>query len=347
MGPSPRPELIALAPAAHGGSTDPTVLDFSTGISPLAPPDELVLAIRGADFARYPHPSARPVREAVSELHQTAPDRVVVGAGSVELIWALARAFAGPGRTGLVVRPAFGEYEQALRASGAAVLHVEMVAPEFAFASDAAAALLDVAPVAVTFVCRPSNPCLVSADAGAVLALARHFPGTLFVIDEAYLPMFAGVEGVPLGPNVAVLRSMTKVFALPGVRLGYLVAAPAIAAAVQATLPPWNVSAPAQAAGVAAARLLPLHETTIRDRIGSLRESLRNDLFSSAGAPVQEGGPFVLYKVDAASELVAHLRAGGIAIRDAESFGLPGHVRIGVRDPRANRMLAACWTRAA
>jgi histidinol-phosphate/aromatic aminotransferase/cobyric acid decarboxylase-like protein len=137
---------------------------------------------------------------------------------------------------------------------------------------------------------------------------------------------------------------MTKVFALPGVRLGYLVAAAPIAGAVQATLPPWNVSAPAQAAGVAAARLLPLHGAAIREQIVALRRSLRAGLAPVAGDPVQAGGPFLLYEVAAASRLVSRLRERGIVIRHAESFGLPRHVRIGVRDQRANATLVARWT---
>ena len=110
MGPEPRPELMALPAAAHGGSTDPQVLDFSTGVSPLAPPAALLDAIAGADLTRYPHPTALPVRQALAALHDVPPEGIVAGAGSVELIWALARAFGGPGRAGLVVTPAFSEY---------------------------------------------------------------------------------------------------------------------------------------------------------------------------------------------------------------------------------------------
>jgi len=340
MGPEPRPELLTLAPAIHGGSPDPTVLDFSTGISPLPPPQELLDAVRSADLSRYPHPTALPVREAVGALHDAPPARVVVGAGSVELIWAVARAFAGQGRTGLVVTPAFGEYTQALRASGAAVVDVGMAAPDFAFPVEGIATALAARPTAVVFICRPSNPCLSSAEAEEIAALARRWPDTLFVIDEAYLPMFEAVAGIAPGGNIAVLRSLTKVFALAGVRLGYLVAAPPIAAAVQATLPPWNVSSAAQAAGVAAARLLPVHGPAIRARIASLRTSLRDEL---ARAPTGAGGPFLLYEVDDAPALVRGLRERGIAVRHAASFGLPRHLRIGVRDPRANAALVARW----
>jgi histidinol-phosphate/aromatic aminotransferase/cobyric acid decarboxylase-like protein len=343
VAPEPRPELAALVPAAHGGAQDPNVLDFSTGISPLAPPAELAAAVRSADLSRYPHPNALPVREAAGALHRVAADRVVVGSGSVELIWAVARAFGGPGRTGLIVKPAFGEYRQALLASGAAVVEVDQVAPSFEFPVARIEAMLGSAPVALAFICRPSNPCLTFAPAEVVTGLARRWPDTLFIVDEAYLPMFEGIDGVPSAPNVVALRSMTKVFALPGLRLGYLVAPARVAAAIQASLPPWNVSSPAQAAGVVAARLLPLQAAPIRDRIAALRAWLSDALSPVAGRPIQAGGPFLLYESDEAETVVRSLRDVGVAVRHGASFGLPQHIRIGVREDVDNRTLVARW----
>ena len=336
---------MALAPAVHGGATDPDVLDFSTGVSPLPPPSELLAAIRGADLSRYPHPTALPVREALAAAHHGTADGVVAGAGSVELIWALARAFAGPGRRGLVVRPAFGEYQQALAASGAGVVTVDMVGPDFDVPFATMETALALAPVALAFICRPSNPCLTSAPADALVGLARRWPGTLFVVDEAYLPMFQHVEGLAPAANVAVLRSLTKIFALPGLRLGYLLAAPPVAAAVQASLPPWNVSGPAQAAGAVAATSLPDQAEAIRSRLAVLRASLAARLQPLAGPPERAGGPFLLYRLPSAPGLVAALRARGILVRHCASFGLPQHVRIGVRDESEQETLARLWPR--
>jgi adenosylcobyric acid synthase len=332
-----------LPPAIHGGSQDPALLDFSTGVSPLRPPDEIVAAARNADLSRYPHPTALPVRDALGALCNLPASQVVVGAGSVELIWALARAFAGPDRHGLVVRPAFGEYEQALRASGATVASVEMAAPGFSFPSQQIEAALASDATAAVFVCRPSNPCLTAGPASALTALARQWPATLFVVDEAYLPMFEGIEGVPLEPNIAVLRSLTKVFALPGLRLGYLLAAPPIAAAVQAALPPWNVSSAAQAAGVVAARLMPAFLPTIRAQIAALRSSLAERLASVAGRPEQAGGPFLLYQNEDATALAGKLREQGVHVRHAASFGIPRYIRVGIRTEADHERLVLAW----
>jgi histidinol-phosphate/aromatic aminotransferase/cobyric acid decarboxylase-like protein len=343
MPPSPRAELLALRPVAHGGAAAPGQLDFSTGISPFAPPPEIVDAARAADPTRYPHPTALPFRDAVAALHEIDADRVVAGAGSVELIWALARAFAGPGRRGLVVTPAFGEYEQALRASGAEIVTVRMTAP--AFASPIAAldrALADHAP-AIVFVCRPSNPCLTAAPADELAALARRWPETLFVVDEAYQPLFEDVSSLAPTANVVVLRSMTKIFALAGLRLGYLLASRDMARAVQLALPPWNVSSVAQAAGVVTARLSPTHAGPIRARVAVLRAALAEALSLVAGHPAQSGGTFLLYDVGDAEALCGRLRERGVTVRSCASFGLPAHVRVGVRLAPDHATLARAW----
>jgi histidinol-phosphate/aromatic aminotransferase/cobyric acid decarboxylase-like protein len=344
--PEPRPEIASLRAAEHGGGAPSGVVDFSTGISPLPAPREILDAARGADLARYPHPTALPLRLAVADLHRTSPDRIVAGAGSVELIWALARAFGGPGRTGLVVTPAFAEYQQALRASGADVVTVAMTPPRFELSVEDLQRALAVAGqrAGLVFVCRPSNPCLSVVPADELAAIARRWPRTLFVVDEAYQPMFEDVPETLPAANVVLLRSMTKVFALPGLRLGYLLASPATATAVQMALPPWNVASAAQAAGIVAARLLPSCGAAIRARITMLRRSLEHALLEIAGRPERAAGPFLLWRAPSADELARRLlEGGGVMVRSCASFGLPEHIRIGVRGDDDNAALVAAW----
>jgi histidinol-phosphate/aromatic aminotransferase/cobyric acid decarboxylase-like protein len=346
MGPEPRRELIGLPPVVHGGAAPPGVLDFSTGISPLPIPDEILQAARTADLSRYAHPTALPFRAAAGEVHGISPEQIVAGAGSVELIWALARAFGGPDRAGLVVVPAFGEYEQALRASGTRVRTVSMRPPRFEAPLQALEDALSRAPgAALVFLCRPSNPCLSVAPAEAVERLARKAPGTVFVVDEAYQPLFSDVE--PLAPrdNIVVLRSVTKVFALPGLRLGYLFAPTAIARAVQASLPPWNVASSAQAAGAVAARLLPIRCEAIREEIASLRDDLARGLSAGRLSLEGAGGSFLLYRVESADQTRSRLLEDGLMVRSCSSFGLNQHVRIGVCDRRDNEKLISAWRR--
>ena len=317
------------------------MLDFSTGVSPLAPPPEILAAVREADVRRYPHPTAAPLCARLAALHDVAPSQIVAGAGSVELIWALARAYAGPGRHAVVFAPSFGEYAQALSVSGARVVEVRAGSPPFLPALDAALAALASAP-SLAFLCRPSNPGLGSLPPAALEALARAAPSTLFVVDEAYLPMFEGVEAISPRPNVAILRSLTKVFALPGLRLGYLVADAEVARVVQAALPPWNVSAPASAAGIAACGLGD-RVVAVRREIARLRGQLADRLKSPLVTLDAQGGPFLLYRVGDAAALERTLSARGLRVRNGTSFGLPAHLRIGVRPDDEQATLAAAW----
>lgn len=312
----PRREFADLAPAVHGGDAPAGVLDCSTGVSPLPPPPAVMAAWRAADVTRYPHPTAQPLREAVAARHGVAPDEVVVGAGSVELIWALARAFGGAGRRVGWVAPAFGEYAQAARASGAETMAVEV---------DVACDLL--------FVARPGNPTL------AVPSVERA-RAALVVVDEAYQPLCDGVPAAAPSERVAVLRSLTKVFALPGLRLGYLVASRTVARAVQAALPPWNVSQPAVAAGLAA---LAEPTTPVRAAVAALRARLVERLAAIGVAPVTAGGTFVVVDVGDARRFAERLLARGVRVRDCASFGLPHLVRVGVRDDADQARLVAAW----
>jgi histidinol-phosphate/aromatic aminotransferase/cobyric acid decarboxylase-like protein len=344
--PRPRPELTqldVLAPPIHGGAAPPSVLDFSTGISPFPAPAAILEAARAADLGRYPHPSAAPLCQAVAELHGVPVGQVVAGAGSVELIWALARAFGGPGRRGTVLAPAFGEYERALRACGTEVDLVRAIAPDFAWSLPGVAELVAARAPTLLFVCRPSNPCLSSVPGDFVPTLAERFPGTLIVVDEAFLPMFEGVEPVVLSANVVVLRSLTKLFALAGLRVGYLLAPAAVAAAVQACLPPWNLSAPAQAAGVVAARLVPHQAASIRAGVAALRRSLIAGLGDLDLRPLAQGGPFALFAHRGADAFCGKLAARGAQLRSLTSLGLPDVVRVGVRPDGEQKRLVEIW----
>jgi histidinol-phosphate/aromatic aminotransferase/cobyric acid decarboxylase-like protein len=319
--PEPRGELRDLRPALHGGDAPAGVLDFSTGVSPLPPPPSLLAAVRGADVTRYPHPTALPLRQAVAARLDLDPDCIVAGAGSVELIWALARAFAGPGRRVAYVAPAFAEYAQAALASGAAAVAV---------ADPTAAAVAD---CELLFVARPGNPTLHAPEVASS-------PAPLTIVDEAYQPLCESIAALPATEHRAILRSLTKVFALPGLRLGYLVASPSVARAVQAVLPPWNVSQPAIAAGIAA---LAEPVAPVRAAIAELRQRQLARLARVGVRPRAAAGSFMLIDVGDGARLTRELLARGIRVRDCASFGLPECVRLGVRGDADQERLVAAW----
>ncbi|MBZ4420311.1 histidinol-phosphate transaminase [Myxococcus sp. RHSTA-1-4] len=346
MRPLPRPELLDLPPAPHGGDAGSGLVDFSTGVCPLPPPKAVLAALRSADVTRYPHPSALPLREAAARAHGVVADAVVAGNGSAELLWALARAFVGPGRKALVLTPAFGEYAQAVRASGGRLATLVAEGPPFRWDAERLFAALGAHRPSLVFVGRPSNPCLALVPRQTLEEAARAHPETLFAVDEAYLPLHPGEEGLTPGPNVALVRSLTKVLALPGVRLGYLVASPEVARAVRAALPPWNVSSPALAAGRVALEVLPLLLPGIQAEVTRLRAS-QAALLASVGARVDaEGGTFLLVRVGDAPGFTRRMAEAGVRVRDATSLGLPHHVRLGVRPEAEHPRLRAALAHA-
>ncbi len=314
--PEPRREFAELTAAVHGGDAPPGAVDFSTGVSPLPPPPAVMAAWRGADVTRYPHPTALPLREAIAARHGVDADAVAVGAGSVELIWALGRAFGGAGRRVGWVAPAFGEYAQAGRASGAATSAVAVDEP-----------------CDLLFVARPGNPLLDTPSIDETRA-------ALVVVDEAYQPLCDGVPATAPSERVAVLRSLTKLFALPGLRLGYLVASRTVATAVRAALPPWNVSQPAAAAGLAA---LAEPVEPVRGVIADLRARMLARLAAIGVVPVVAGGTFVVVDVGDARAFAADVLLRGVRVRDCASFGLPAYVRLGVRGDDDVSHLVAAW----
>jgi histidinol-phosphate/aromatic aminotransferase/cobyric acid decarboxylase-like protein len=141
---------------------------------------------------------------------------------------------------------------------------------------------------------------------------------------------------------LAVLRSLTKLFALPGLRIGYLLADAEVARAVQAALPPWNVSSPAQAAAVAALADGAVVEQ-VRAEVGRLRRAFAERLRRAGATVLAEGGPFLLCRVGDARRVAAELRARGCVVRDCSSLGLPDCVRVGVRPEGEQRVLADAW----
>jgi histidinol-phosphate aminotransferase len=331
----PRLDLARLAPAVHGGAPahDQGVLDFSQSANPLGSSPRVVAAARAARFDRYPEREASTLRAALAARLGLPSERVVVGSGSAELFWLLALAYLHRDDSALVVGPTFAEYARAARLVGARV--VEVVSPaEDGFRPDwgAVGVAIGRERPRVVFLCNPNNPTGIYCGRPEVEALLASTPG-LLVLDEA----FVGFVGEPWdvrsllgGERLVVVRSLTKDHALAGLRLGYALAAPEVARALQWVQPPWSVNAAAQAAGLAA-----LAEDAHVARGCALAEQAKALLATELGAlgwsVLPSAANFLLAEVGDAAAWTGALRARGIYVRDCTSFGLPHHVRLAAR----------------
>jgi cobyric acid synthase CobQ len=274
------PRLHATKPSAgphleiaHGGSPPredvefSSVIDASASISPLGPPGWLRQEIERSisQLGHYPERNSLSLRRLIAKHEACSEDQVVVGNGSSELL-ALLPLVADATRW-IVAAPSYGEYR---RSAAWCDKDVELfplgVAPNFALDWSALAARLSSPSVVVLG--HPNNPTGTLLDVEAFESLRRAHPATLFVVDEAYADFCSGFRSVwnPRARNLVVLRSLTKSWAIPGLRLGHALSSTVIARALQARQSPWSVSVLAQRVG---ARIF---EDT--EFLGRLREQL-------------------------------------------------------------------------
>jgi histidinol-phosphate aminotransferase len=326
---------------AHG--LDPAaVIDFSASVNPYGPSPAVREALARLDLSRYPDPRALELTEAIAAHHGVAPARVLCGNGGSELIHLVVRVFMRGGSRAVAFAPTFGEFEQACALMNASVFPWQ-ANPERGYRwnlRNKADVLRRVTPPLV-YLCNPNNPTGVYLSEAEVRSVADGLVGGPLLLDEAYVNFVEGAwDATPLtrGGRVLLLRSMTKDYALAGLRLGYLIAEPEAVEAARRLQPEWSVSAAAQVAGLAA-----LADVEHLRRTLALVRAAKSQLVAgleALGLPVQAGAAnFVLVQVGDAGRLRLALLRRGLAVRDCASFGLPEHIRVAVRTPAENARL--------
>ena len=331
------------------------IVDFSASINPLGPSPRVWKAIADAKqlLSHYPDPDCWELRQALAKCWRIDPGHVVVGNGSTELIDAIPRAFGI--RRLLVVRPTFSEYADAVvRAGGEVTALYADPRNHYAIPIDRLCHVMatgrsEGSSFDAVVLCHPNSPTgqACSADDIARLAKAARRRGLWLIIDEAfvdYCPERSVLSHAASWPQVIVLRSMTKFYALPGLRVGYAVAARATARQLQRQLPPWSVNMMGQAAALAALTDTAHAEKSVRFMVRerSRFAALLATLPGCAIAPTYANYFFVeLPRRWRARTVVERLRREGVLIRDCSS--VPGAsrsaIRLAVRTARENDRL--------
>lgn len=315
------------------------LLDLSVNVNPYGPAPAVAAAVRNAPLHAYPDPTARPAREALARHEGCLPEAIVLGNGAADLLWTLAAVLLDRDDAALVVAPTFSEFAAAAVARRARVTEWRACsADRFAVDLDAVAAVIARARAAAVYLCSPNNPTGAAVPVAGVARLAAAFPRTTVLLDEAFLALSEGYADrtEPVPANVVRVRSLTKEHGIPGVRVGYLVAAPALAAAVEACRPAWTTSCFAQAAAVAACQADDFVAES-RRRVLEDRVRLAASLATLGLQPIPSTASFILVRVDDGPGLQRRLLDGhGILVRECSSFGLPNYVRIAAR-PRADQ----------
>ena len=322
-------------------------LDFSANINPLGAPKAALAAAERAlyeETERYPDLDYPELRVALAEYLGVSPKTVLPTNGGAEALFLAARAAAeGSGGRAIILEPTFSEYAAAARAAGFKVERVVARRPETGFRLDLAVldeALRHAPDARLVFLCNPNNPTGDALPREEVLRAAElvREAGAALVVDEAFADFAPGYDVAPeVGEGLYVARSFTKFFAVPGLRLGCLLA-PDIGR-VRAFQPSWSVNAVAAAVGISAARDGGFIESTLAEV--ALR---RGELLRALG-----GLPEITAYPGAANFLLARgpewlperLARLGVLVRGCEPFmGLgSGFFRVAVRGAEENGRL--------
>lgn len=334
-----RAELDRIAPYVPGSRACLPGGELASNESPVGPSPTVGPAITRilGSVGRYPDPLADEVRETLADLHHVHSDQILVSNGADELIYLLLWAFGGAGSGVVTADPSYRLPEICAYLASAEVVKVPLIDWRLDLR---AMALVD---ADIAYICNPHNPTGTALDSAAVEVFVEATKAKLVIVDEAYVDFADHPEDISLLPGkvaekVVVLRTLSKVYGLAGLRIGYLVGDPALIATLRKIRPPFSVNVAAQAAAVAALGDQE-HRNSVRAYVKECRTRLTDLLRSHGYRVVASQASFVLVETDDSATFVARLAEAGVAVRRGEDLNMPGTVRITVPSPKGFQML--------
>lgn len=332
----------------HGGDIyrNQIRLDFSVNTNPLGMPDPVKEALHQAveEAENYPDIRAQALSAAVAEQLQVRKEQLVFGNGASELFHAVLHAIK-PSKI-LIPAPSFLGYEEAAKAIDCEVIFYEMKKEENFCLTDRILDVLD-ENISLVFLANPNNPVGNLVEPELIFQIAekcRQCDITL-VLDECFMELtgkeqtYSFLKRLDEFPNVVVIRAFTKLYAIPGVRLGYLVCEKNLAEKIRLQLPEWNLSVFAQRAGVAAIKEQEYIARAVVC-IQTQRQFLLEELQAAGCSVFDSDADYLLFYSE--MPLYELFLQRGILIRDCSNCrGLQrGYYRIAVKSEEQNRMFA-------
>ncbi|MCX9012028.1 MAG: threonine-phosphate decarboxylase CobD [Candidatus Methanoperedens sp.] len=346
-----RKAAIELTPCIHGarieesaedsGKSTAELIDFSVNLNPLGPPKlKRILENSYETVNSYPDNRYPGFKKAAAEYFNIAPENIVPGNGSSELIRLFAETVIEPGDRVIIPHPTFSEYEFQCRLFGAEIEHVE----------HSSITGLDPDGCKAVFLCNPNNPTgdLIKQEKILELAEICQNSETFLFVDEAFIELSDPKETIAKFASsndfIVVLRSLTKTFAIPGLRAGFAVASPDIASLLNNIRLPWNLNSVALAVGEELLRNNKNYISRSLELIEKERQWLASKLSSIRGFKLYRSDTnFILIDTSGflinAAEFTERLLKHGIIVRDCASFGLTNHIRVAVRRRSENQKL--------
>ncbi len=325
------------------------ILDFSANINPLGPSPAALAAIKeNLEIIRhYPDPFCRDLRRALSSYLAVPPECLLPGNGVSELIYLITRVVGC--RRALVTAPTFTEYAEAVTAAGGEVREVPLREEE-GFALSPVRLKKEMPGADMVFICNPNNPTGRVEKKSVVRSIieAARETGQMLVVDEAFIDFVEKREQHTILPlvekyqHLVILYSLTKFFGIPGLRLGVLIAAPAIVARLEAARDPWSVNWLAQVAGEAALSDGEYVKAT-RDLIAREREYLFRSIAQVPNLrPFPTDANYLLVKITdqhmSSPVFAAETAKRGVLVRDCSTFSGLGenYIRVAVKTRKEN-----------
>lgn len=337
------------------GIPDDKLIDFSASINPLGISGKVKTIIKKEmrNLVHYPDPDTKMLRERLSEYHDIDHETVICGCGSTELIYLIPRALKP--ESVLVPAPTFSEYERAVRISnGSRVMSYELreennfsiITDKFISAIERLSfnSKLRTLNSKLVFLCNPNNPTghLLKREEVLRIADAARDTGCMLIVDEAFIdfcPDESVIREVRHNPYLIVLRSMTKFYALTGLRIGYGVFPGRLLSRIKEYKEPWTVNNLAQKAAIAA-----LEDNEYLNRTSRLMKEEKDFLekgFKKVGIEFYPSDANYYLLNVGARRVIPLLTKKGILVRDCSNFkGLGGsYIRVAVKSRKHNRML--------
>ncbi len=320
-------------------------IKLASNENPVCPSDRVQKAIQAAlpGLNRYPEGSGFYLRGALARRHGVAPDQIILGNGSNELIELIVRAFLRPGEEAVIPHPSFVVYPMIVQAAGG----IRVVVTLKDYRLDLEAVARAITPLTkLVFLANPNNPTATIVTAAEVEQFITRIPNTVIVVfDEAYIEFALGPDFpdslayVRQGRKVFVLRTFSKASSLAGLRVGYAIAADDAVALLHRIRQPFNVNALAQVAALAALE----DESHVLEcvRMNEAGRHFLYDEFTALGLKyVPSRANFILVDVGrSAHDIYQRLLHEGVIVRPMTSFGMETALRITVGTPEENRRL--------
>lgn len=342
--------LMKLALAA--GKPIEDILDFSANINPLGAPEWLrpLISRQIGSLVHYPDPQCTELRGAIAEKFNISLDEVIAGNGSTEILYLLPRVLHAS--RAIIPVPSYLDYTSAAELGGMQVEKMPL-AEEEEFVLNLPKLAQKLRGGEIVIVGRPNNPTGFFFNDNDFRKLALDYPDTIFVVDESFINFIEGAKSLITDrpSNVIVLFSLTKFYAIPGIRLGFAVADRRIIDELYRIMPPWSVNTIAQAVGTAAVKDTA-YASESKKIVLEERQWLQNELSKMPGLKVYPGSAnFLLVKLNNndknAPQLAQKMLSDGIAIRVCDNFaGLDERFfRVAVRTREENIRLCSALAR--